>query len=269
MVDDPNARPVHPGSADGWRATLLAHRPVVNVRLGEEIGHVADIVFDPETRQVSGLLLEPSGRERAVSEMARRVLGGTFGLTYVDRERVISLNADVVTADLEAAPPSSDRAAVQRTRLSAVLGFAVVTMRGRKLGQLADLLLDHAGRHILAYLVEPDAGAGSGNHIRARGIISTRAPTLERPEAPAAGTPQATTPGPAASLTIPASREVRFGRDLIIVAGNAGAGAPDGGPSGARHTAAMPDDAAPGGDVPDASTHHHEQADTPTEQPPP
>ena len=43
--------------ADGWHATDLAHLPVVNVPAGQVLGEVADVVFDPATSRVIGLLV--------------------------------------------------------------------------------------------------------------------------------------------------------------------------------------------------------------------
>src|SRR5579859_4159328 len=85
---------------EGWRAQLLAHRPIVDVRQVAQMGTVADIVFDPMASQIAGILVQPARPEAALLGMARRAFGGALGLTFVPVERVIALNGDVVTVDL-------------------------------------------------------------------------------------------------------------------------------------------------------------------------
>lgn len=266
MADEHNAQTIAAGRMDGWRARLLAQRPVVNVWAGQEMGRVADIVFDPELRQVSGLLLDSAGRGRALGDLARRAFGGTLGLTYIELERIIALNADVVTVDLQAAVSGSGRARLPRPRLGAVLGFSVVTILGQRLGRLADLLLDAEGRRILAYLVESEAGPNGGDQARRQVATATRSHDLEWPEVTAPDTSTAPEVGEVTSRTVPASQDVRVGRDLIIVASGSGAGAADDSASGEPQIVHLPGVAGGTGDDADAPTRQRWESDAPTEQ---
>jgi sporulation protein YlmC with PRC-barrel domain len=221
MADrDVNTPPVRP---DGWRATLLAHRPVVDVSRVEQMGAVADLVFDPHRRQLVGLLLQRPGPEGTIVEMARRALGSALGLTFVSMEQVIALHGDVVTVDLSRGAPES---AAPLPRLSKVVGFAVVTTRGQRLGRLVDLLLDSEGRRIQSYLV---ARGGHGvmpqrmNHLWTRPAAAPDAPTQDEHaevEPPAGGAPP-----PDDLVVVPATLDVRIGRDMVVIAEAAPTGA--------------------------------------------
>lgn len=270
MTDDITASTRRNGSADGWRATLLARRQVVNVRLGHEMGRVVDIVFDPDARQICGLLFEPAGRESAFGEFARRAFGGSFGLTYVGVDHIIALDADVVTVDLDPAEPPSARSSTPHPRLSAVLGFAVVTIQGRWLGRLADLLLDATGRHVLAYLVAPETRAGVRDRVSLQRVAAPQAlrdsDGTEDGSAEAPNASDASAPPTAAPLVIPASEDVRVGRDLIIVAGRPDIGTPTHGAAVTHHGTPRLDDAERAANNSNAPTWQRWESDAPTEQ---
>ncbi len=214
---------------DSWRATLLARRPVVDVRRVEQMGSVADLVFDPHGRELVGLLLQRAGPEGTVIEMARRALGGALGLTFVSMEQVIAVGGDVVTVDPSRGSADSAEPAAPLPRLSKVAGFAVVTTRGQRLGRLADLLLDGEGRRIQGYLV---ARGGRGvTPLRMNEIWTRPTPTRDEAAQPEQLTPDEHAQGehaeveppagaaPADDLVlVPATLDVRIGRDLVVIA---------------------------------------------------
>jgi sporulation protein YlmC with PRC-barrel domain len=199
----------------GWRATSLAHQLVVNVNGGQSLGEVGDLVFDPGTATVAGLLVAVRGHNASLLEVARRAFGGTMGLTYVDLDHVVSLNSDVVTVDVGdnlAAPPRGPL-----PRLSGIMRFDVITLHGKRLGQLADLLLDHDGRRVVGYLVSPpDARTDAAPQV-------AQPPTEDLPEVVSVEpetTPAASiAPSSRPLLVVGSDQGVRIGRDLIIVAG--------------------------------------------------
>lgn len=211
-----------PARLSGWRAGLLAHRPVVDVRHVEQMGDVADLVFDPHGRQLVGLLLQRAGAEGTVVEMARRALGSALGLRFVPVEQVIALSGDVVTVDSARVPSAPIDPAAPLPRLSKVVGFAVVTTRGQRLGRLVDLLLDGGGRHIQGYLVEP-GGRGVAPQ-RTAGVWTRLVATPDEPAQHEAAEvePPAGAPRPAELVVVPTTLDVRVGRNLVIVADVAG-----------------------------------------------
>jgi len=249
---------------DGWRASLLIHRPVVHAERLEYIGDVADIVFDPHTCQLMGLLVKPEGPEGTVLEMVRRAFGGNLGLTFVPRERLIALNGDVVMVSAERTRPTRPARSEHLPQLRTVLGFDVVNMRGQRLGALADLLLDREGRRLIGYLVDPTRHA------------TTPGTTREQKLTPAAGTSapashemgeKSSASSSAPLLMLPAAPHVQIGRDLIFVA--------EDGTSNIQGTAtpiSRPISNAPAGSpnalvpsIPDQPTEEKRAADIPTD----
>jgi sporulation protein YlmC with PRC-barrel domain len=190
----------------------------VDVNDGQTLGEVADLIFDPGTCSLAGLLVAARGQRAPLLEVARRTFGGTMGLTYVGIDHVLSLNADVVTIELgdkRTGPPHGPL-----PRLSAILQFDVITLQGRRLGHLVDLLLDPEGRRIVGYLVAPPAAI---MEIASTPVGSS--PTVPGDLAATDSAEPATTPtipvAPASPplIVVASDQGVRVGRDLIIVAG--------------------------------------------------
>jgi sporulation protein YlmC with PRC-barrel domain len=253
-LDATAAQPQH----DDWRASLLARRPVVDVRRVEQMGSVADLVFDPHGRQLTGLLLQRPGPEVALVEVARRALGGAFGLTYVPIEQVIALAGDAVTMDSSRASWAHDEPAAPLPRLSKVTGFAVVTIRGQRLGRLVDLLLDADGRRITGYLVEPGGRGVAPQRMadawsRLVALLDESGPHASATQVPPAGE------SPPAEHVVPAKMDVRVGRNLVIVADPAPPGA---GASSDEWTASQNE----GAQESSAARWEPWEADAPTEQ---
>lgn len=206
----------------GWRATYLARQPVVNVNGGHTLGEVADLVFDPGTSTLAGLLVAPTGHGASLLEVARRAFGGSMGLTYVDLAHVLALNADVVTVDLGEKPAASPRGPLPR--LSAVVGFSVITLHGRRLGHLVDLLLDAEGRRILGYLIAPPTAAPGGTVQPAPPLSDASDGDLPEmvhvePAEPATTPAASLAPSAPQLIAVASDQNIRVGRDLIIVTG--------------------------------------------------
>lgn len=181
-----------PNAAEGWRASTLLGRAVVHLERVEHIGEVADVVFDTQQRRVVGILIGPKGAEGPVMDALRRMVGGTFGLTYVAAEDIVALNGDVVMIQPR---PARRHGSGRLPSLRSTQGLSVVTMYGRRLGHFADLLLDDEGRAITGYLLD----------------------------APARPQPRQGAPAPnedtkrSEPLIIPATAYLRVGRDLIAL----------------------------------------------------
>jgi sporulation protein YlmC with PRC-barrel domain len=228
--------PTGPGTKT-WRASQLAHRPVVDVQCVEQIGDVVDLVFDPQNCHLAGLLVQRTGPEGSIAELTRRALGRVLGLVFVPVEQVLALDAEVVTLD-PARPIAGQRERTsQLPRLSKVLGFAVVTLRGQRLGRLVDLLLGDEGRRLAGYLVEPGGQGAAARRGPERMIwLATHATTHTTDggsttalAAPAGPLPEIGTveqpigatqlvDSPVPLLVIAASPNVRVGRNLVVVA---------------------------------------------------
>jgi sporulation protein YlmC with PRC-barrel domain len=263
MIEPKGAQ--EPSRTEGWRAQLLAHRPIVNVRQVEQMGTVADIVFDPQSSQLAGVLVQPARPEAALLGMARRAFGGALGLTFVAADHVIALNGEVVTVDLEEGSAGRQEPLGPLPRVSKIWGFAVVTTRGQRLGRFIDLLLDEEGRHIVGYLVEPGGrGAAPRRDPEAR-------PTPERTPTDAVphetGIVEAPAGEPASNLVVvSASPNVRVGRDLIVVAEHGGLQRPAWGTAASSYAPPWSADADQPTEASRTPAWYHHEADAPTEQ---
>jgi sporulation protein YlmC with PRC-barrel domain len=203
----------------GWFISQLWRRPVVNVRAIERLGQVADIVFDAATQRILGVRIERETQEHPVVEVARRALTGAIRATYISAPQIVALHEDVVTVDPQRAAESGERLE-GRPHLSHVQGFAVLTLSGKRLGRLVDIRVDGTGRRILSYLVQPGGHgvARSDMSLRPRRLYAWHQALLSGdegagPQAAREHTDSADHP----VLVIPATHEVRVGRDLIIV----------------------------------------------------
>jgi sporulation protein YlmC with PRC-barrel domain len=223
MAEQPDT--VAPAPMQEWRASHLFHRPVVHAMRVEHLGEVADVAFDPESCELTGLLVGPPGPEGNVLDMVRKAVGRDLGLTFVPAAQILALNGDVVMVEAGRAHSSrmagfvSAGRATRWPQLRQIQGFAVVTVQGHRLGRLVDLVLDASGRRVTGYLITPVAPAQRPPQPAGRPFLSAkraRGSGGREPDTRAAEPASA----PASSsnlLVVPASAHVRVGRDLIAV----------------------------------------------------
>lgn len=201
-------QPTLPAAAgQGWRASRLLRRPVVNVRGVVEIGRVSDVVFDPENSRLAGLVIDTAVADGRLAAIARRAFAGA-NPEYIPVERIVALNGDVATVDVE---PGQLARMGRLPRLSQVRDLLVITLHGMGLGRMVDLLLDKSGTVVTGYLINPSRKA-------ARTIPTAEPAAAGAEEASDTTAPaEASAPLPAHMRVIPASPRVRFGPSLIMV----------------------------------------------------
>lgn len=231
----PQAAPTAAPASSGrpWLASRLLQRRVVNASTVESVGRVSDVEFNPQSCQVSALIVRAAAGDGGGSggegplDLARRVVGQrrTVGILGIDH--LIALNGDVVMADSDpfALPPTARPApkpALQRETclLSEVCELTIVTLHGMCLGVLADLLLDERGTHVTGYVVTPTK-FGEAVLMPLEEKVQAEPPAIEGPgvivaEASKAASPDQKAPDPHARV-IPASPRVRIGASLILV----------------------------------------------------
>lgn len=228
---------VHLAAERDWRASLLLHRQVVNTRTVEVIGSVVDVVFRPDTCRLAAIALVGPEEDRAVSSVARRMLGGNpRNLMYIPVERIVALNDDVVTVEYDLAHPAAGGPFTRLPHLSQIDHLPVVTLHGMRLGKMVDVLLDYRGGTITGYLITPtrrgatvtlrpddhddlrhdDAGTLPMEVFEGTAGLSTEAAD-EYPPEEGARPPSLSEPLPNTLRIIPASPRVRVGRALILV----------------------------------------------------
>ena len=201
-------QPTLPATAGrGWRASRLLRRPVVNVRGVAQIGRVSDVVFDPENSRLAGLVIDTTAADGRLATFARRAFTAPVP-DYIPVERIVALNGDMATVDVE----SGQLARMGRLpRLSRVRDLLVITLHGMGLGRMVDLLLDESGAVVTGYLINPSRKA-------ARTIPTAEPAETEHVAASDTAAPaESSAPLPAHLRIIPASPRVRFGPALILV----------------------------------------------------
>lgn len=239
IMEQEQIQPQHAGyigQGRDWRASLLLHRQVVNARTVEVIGSVVDVVFRPETCRLAAIALVGPEEARAVSSVARRVLGGNpRNLNYIPAERIVALNDDVVTVDCDPAHPAGGSQLARLPHLSQVDHLPVVTLHGMRLGKMVDVLLDNLGGTITGYLIAPTR-RGAAVTVRPDDSYDLRQDQETLAPEECAGDPgqypddagdyvaedsvrppSLSEPLPGTLRIVPASPRVRVGRALILV----------------------------------------------------
>jgi sporulation protein YlmC with PRC-barrel domain len=222
-VGQAQSRPLLPSTlGEVWLASRLLNRQVVNVRTLEPVGRVADVLFDPESSRLTALAIVEAAAADGVQESVRRAFRVGRAQGRVGIEHIIALNGDVVMVDHDPARLASPRVAQER-RLTDVRDTAILTLHGMSLGSLSDVLLDHSGYTVTAYVVKPSRQAKAILWV----LDVPSEPSFEQSEPPAQEPPVsggessdgvAISQPPAARLwAIPASPGVRFGDALIVV----------------------------------------------------
>lgn len=115
------------------RAREIAGLPVLDVKSGNQIGWVQDVVFDTRTDSVSGILLEGGHFFHSSKGLPRRALA--------------NIGKDAVTVR------DAKLQDVQGRLWSETLGSPVYTEGGETRGKIEDVFLDDTGDRILGYEV--------------------------------------------------------------------------------------------------------------------
>lgn len=219
-------------SGQPWLASRVLQRQVVNALTLEPVGRVSDVVFNPQSCQVTALIVRTtaagSGGGEGLLERARRAVGQRRTVGALGIDHVIALNGDVVMADSDPvapavlpAPEPEHAPAREACLLCEVCELTIITLHGMCLGVLADLLLDERGTRVTGYVVTPTRYAESVLMPLEEVVHSVPPPADPEHGASASRAPEAALPSTVSSdphiRVIPASGRVRIGEFLILV----------------------------------------------------
>ncbi|SKA04657.1 PRC-barrel domain-containing protein [Selenihalanaerobacter shriftii] len=112
--------------------------PVINLQTGKEVGSVEDITFDPETKSITGLIID----------------GGSWlqGKQMIPYDELHSIGEDAVTIEDESAVTKRDKnKECLNGAAGSVIGIRVVTNDGKELGNIEDIILDPINGQLDAY----------------------------------------------------------------------------------------------------------------------
>ena len=217
MQWQPSSRPTAPSRSEHpWLASRLLNRQIVSVTRLEQVGRVADVIFDSARSQLVGITSQMSEPSRRLTASIGRVFGRDHTAGDIALEHIIALNGDVVMVDVDPMRASSSHYLARMSHLNVVCELAILTTYGMCLGSLADILLDERGADILGYVVTPTEAGES--LLPTLGNVSLPVlDTAERGshEAPP-GSASDDAPPSARLRVIPASSRVRFGDSLIL-----------------------------------------------------
>ena len=198
-----------------WRAQDVLGRPVVHAGRVEHVGSVEDVIFDPATRRLAGLVLAGAGTDGSLLERVRGAFGGPESQQLVEAGHILALNGDIVMVDALPTQGEHSTQLLHLPRISEARGLAVVSLGGQRIGRFVDLLLDREGRVVTGYLIDTSA---NGEADRPSRELHLPLPGVQRRSA------SDTEQQPDRQLlVIPASTSVRVGRDLIAVGEYTGA----------------------------------------------
>lgn len=131
------------------RAREIVGLPVLDVRSGDHVGWVQDVVFDKAQDQVVGIILE----------------GGHFFQSDkgIPRHAVVAVGKDALTVN------SVDQAALTGVKWSQKVGNQVYTQGGEAKGTIEDVFLDDSAEHITGFEISDGLFA---DLFQGRGTIS-------------------------------------------------------------------------------------------------
>jgi uncharacterized protein YrrD len=137
------------------KVSELVGKPIVSADTGERIGKVSDVLVDPQSQHVIGLVV------------ASGVLSAEHVLPFTD---VQTLGTDAVVARSGSGVVGRKewhQQAIDTMRTSALQQKRVLTTSGRALGQIRDVLVDEVGS-IEGFEI---AGSGFGGLLRRRSTL--------------------------------------------------------------------------------------------------
>ncbi len=205
-----------------WLASRLLQRQVVNTSTIEPAGRVADVVFNPESCQVTALIVQSTSSESRLMTAVRRAYNRRHPVASVAIDHIIALNGDVVMIDRDPVFSSLSPSNGSLASLCDVCELTLLTFHGVCLGSLADLLLDSQGRTVIGYVINPTKQAESFLEPLA-GLEASSPLEMERRMGAAAvssssGSSEFNSPATHMRV-IPASPRVRIGEEIILVIG--------------------------------------------------
>jgi sporulation protein YlmC with PRC-barrel domain len=165
------------------RATELAGRAVVDIDAAEKIGTIDKIILDPDGRQVAGFVVTRTGSGFPGSKS--QALIPSTGVHAIGPDAVTIRQSVVAASDisrLETLPRGSD-----------VIDRKVVSEDGRFLGKVSDVLIGRGDGRIVGYLLADHTPGPKFEELFGKDKKKGR-------EAP----------------YLPASANIRTGRDLIV-----------------------------------------------------
>ncbi len=214
----PSSRTTAPSRAEHpWLASRLLNRQIVSVARLDQVGRVADVIFDSSRSLLVGVTAQMSEPSQRFAARVGRMFGLNRTTGDIALEHIVALNGDVVMVDADPARSSSSHYLARMSHLNEVCELAILTTYGMCLGSLADVLLDERGADILGYVVKPTE------------VGESLLPTLENVQLPiidsdesaephevAPGSASADAPPSTRLRVLPASSRVHFGDSLVL-----------------------------------------------------
>lgn len=200
-----------------WLASRLLNRQIVSVARLEQVGRVADVIFDPGRSLLVGVTAQVSEPSQRLTATLGRMFGRDHTTGDIALEHIVALNGDVVMVDADPARSPSSHYLARMSHLDEVCELAILTTYGMCLGSLADVLLDERGADILGYVVKPtEAGESLLPTLSDFSLPEIDAPETVDGHESAPGSAATDAPPSARLRIIPASSRVRFGDSLIL-----------------------------------------------------
>lgn len=198
-----------------WLASCLLQRQVVNVSTLEPLGRVTDVLFDPQTAHVVGVIIQLQNARASITGALGRAIGRRNDIGTLTIEHIVALNGDVVMVDADPTVGGAAHVPQGVFRLTEVCELVILTTYGMSLGSLSDLLLEYDGAVVAGYVVKPTELADT-ILPRLDDLVDLEPEHADGAEGSADASGVSRLPS-ARFRVIPASSRIRFGESLILL----------------------------------------------------
>ncbi|MDQ6700852.1 MAG: PRC-barrel domain-containing protein [Acidobacteriota bacterium] len=131
------------------RASGLRGRAVVDMDAAEKMGHVEEVLLDPENSRVAGFILS----------QGQSLFGGNTTKTLLSASAVHAIGPDALTVHQTGAAQDADSLA-RMPRMSDVIGRKIVSQSGKMLGVIEDVLVNGENGRIMGYSLGSSTSLG-------------------------------------------------------------------------------------------------------------
>ena len=155
----PEHRDIHPEDRETMGRMPVADlkgKTIISLSNGEKIGQVDDVLVDPESLMVSGLLVTQGG----LFDREKKIISAQ-DVDKWGKDTVLVSGIEVFHAEGEL--PGREHWLSASDKLN---GLTVVNTQGERLGQIDDVIIDDSGRFV-AYRVSSGMGRGDSREIPA------------------------------------------------------------------------------------------------------
>ncbi|MDQ6707802.1 MAG: PRC-barrel domain-containing protein [Acidobacteriota bacterium] len=132
------------------RASGLRGRAVVDMDAAEKMGHVEEVLLDPENSRVAGFILA----------QGQSLFGSNTSKTLLSASAVHAIGPDALTVHQAGDSAQASDLLARMPRMSDVIGRKIVSQSGKMLGVIEDVLVNGENGRIVGYSLSSSTALG-------------------------------------------------------------------------------------------------------------